>query len=343
MVFPQGTPKYGSGQKLKMGKRVFVSGATGFIGSRLVERLAESGAIVHALYRSEAKADLIRRDGVHLFKGDILDEESVSSAMKGCEKAFHVAAFAGVWSKDPSSIFRLNVDGALNVVRAASNCGTRRVLITSTAGILGPSDTASVDEKTPAPSSFFTPYEASKSLMEKKLGELSSPHPEVLIVNPTRVYGPGVLSESNGVTRMIGQYLDGKWRLIPGDGCSSGNYVHVEDVVQGHLLAMEKGKPGERYVLGGENITYNQLFDLTREIGGVNFRLFHVPLWLMLTLASMMGLWTRLTGIAPLILPGLVKKFNHNWIVSSEKAIQELGYNPRSAQKGIADCIKWFR
>ena len=343
MVFPKGTPGDGSGQKLNMGERIFVSGATGFIGSRLVEKLAENGAIVHALYRSEAKADLIRKDGVYLFKGDILDEESVSSAMKGCDLAYHVAAFAGIWSKDPSLIFRLNVDGALNVVRAAANCGTRRVLITSTAGILGPSDKVAVDEKTPTPASFFTTYEASKSLMEKKLGELSSPIPEVLIVNPTRVYGPGVLSESNRVTRMIGKYLNGKWKLIPGDGNSSGNYVHVEDVVKGHLLAMEKGKPGERYVLGGENITYNQLFDLTRKIGRVNFRLFHVPLWLMLSLASMMGLWTRLTGVPPLILPGLVKKINHNWIVSSEKAIKELGYNPRSAHEGIADCFKWFR
>lgn len=326
-----------------MGTRVFVSGATGFIGARLVVKLAESGSIVHALYRSEEKADLIRQDGVYLFKGDILDEDSIESAMKDCDAAFHVAAFAGVWSKDPSRIFRLNVDGALNVVKAAAKCGTRRVLITSTAGILGPSNRAAVDEKTPAPSSFFTDYEASKSLMEKKLGERSSPNPEVIIVNPTRVYGPGILSESNGVTRMIGKYLDGKWRFIPGDGKSSGNYVHVEDVVTGHLLAMEKGKSGERYVLGGENITYNQLFDLTRKLGGVNFRLFHIPLWLMLTLASMMGLWTRLTGIAPLILSGLVKKFNHNWIVSSEKAIKELGYTPRSAHEGISDCIKWFR
>jgi len=326
-----------------MQERVFVSGATGFIGSRLVEKLAESGSIVHALYRSETKADLIRQDGVHLFKGDILDEESIESAMKGCDVAFHVAAFAGVWSKDPSRIVKLNVDGALNVIHAAANCGTRRALITSTAGILGPSDSVAVDENTPPPSSFFTTYEESKSVMEKKLGELSSPNPEVIIVNPTRVYGPGVLSESNGVTRMIGQYLEGKWRLIPGDGNSSGNYVHVEDVVKGHLLAMEKGTPGERYILGGENITYNQLFDLTRDIGRVNFRLFHVPLWLMLTLASMMGLWTRLTGMAPLILPGLVKKFNHNWIVSSEKAIKELGYNPGSAHEGITDCIRWFR
>ncbi|MDX2431640.1 MAG: NAD-dependent epimerase/dehydratase family protein [Bacteroides sp.] len=326
-----------------MGERIFVSGATGFIGSRLVERLADGGSIVHAFYRTETKADLIRRKGVILFKGDILDEESVLSAMKGCDVAYHVAAFAGVWSKDPGLIYRQNVDGALNVVKAAASCGVKRVLITSTAGILGPSEGAAVNEETPAPSSFFTTYEASKSLMEKRLAELSASSPEVIIVNPTRVYGPGVLSESNGVSRMIGKYLDGDWKLIPGDGNSSGNYVYVEDVVSGHLLAMKNGLPGQRYVLGGENITYNQLFDLTREAGGVNYRLFHVPLWLMLTIARLMELWTSLTGVAPLILPGLVKKFNHNWIVSSEKAIKELGYNPMTAREGITKTVKWFQ
>ena len=326
-----------------MGKKAFVSGATGFIGSRLVERLANEGFIVHALYRSEAKAGLIRRKGVLLFKGDILNEESVISAMKTCDVAFHVAAFAGVWSKDSSLIYRQNVDGAMIVVRAARVCGTGRVLITSTAGILGPSDLRAVDEDTPAPSSFFTLYEASKASMEKRLGELSGPGPEVIIVNPTRVYGPGVLSESNGVTRMIGKYLAGTWRFIPGDGKSLGNYVHVEDVVSGHLLAMEKGMPGERYILGGENISYNQLFEISRERGGVNFRLFHIPLWLMLTVAWLMGLWTRLSGMAPLILPGLVRKFSHNWVVSSQKAIRELGYKPMNARDGIADTVEWLR
>lgn len=326
-----------------MGKTVFVSGATGFIGSRLVKRLADEGNTVHALYRSKTKADSIRRKEVQLFKGDILDEESVMAAMKGCEQAYHVAAFAGVWSKDASLIHRLNVEGPLNIIRAARSCGTSRVVVTSTAGILGPSVGEAVDENTPTPDSFFTPYEASKSAMELRLAELPDQDPEIIIVNPTRVYGPGVMSESNGVTKMIGQYLEGKWRFIPGDGKSSGNYVYVEDAVNGHLLAMEKGLPGERYVLGGENLSYNKLFEICREIGQVKFRLFHMPLWLMLSVASLMGLWTKISGMAPLILPGLVRKFNHNWIVSSGKAFKELGYKPMNAREGIGNTILWLK
>ena len=322
--------------------KVFVSGATGFIGSRLVEKLTGDGVTVHALYRSESKSGLIKKPGVVLFKGDILDKQSVLAAMKGCDQAYHVAAFAGVWARDPSLIFRLNVEGSMNVIGAAAEHGIERIVITSTAGVLGPAEEEAVHESSPPPSSFFTAYEESKFLLEQALSQRSEKSPEVVIVNPTRVYGPGLMSESNGVTRMIGRYVAGNWRLIPGNGNSSGNYVFVEDVVEGHLLAMSKGAAGERYVLGGENITYNQLFSIVRQISGKKFRLVHIPLWLMLTVAGLMKLITRITGIPPMILPGLVRKFNHNWIVSSDKAIRELQYHPLDARAGIEKTLDWL-
>jgi len=322
--------------------KVFVSGATGYIGIQLVKRLVEDGHTVHALYRSELKADLIRHPDVTLFKGDILDKSSLHRAMEGCEEAYHVAAFAGVWAKDPEIIFRLNVDGALNVIEAAGKQGIRRVVLTSTAGILGPSHKEAVHESSPDPESFFTDYEASKFQLEKQLLGRTDTDPEVVVVNPTRVYGPGYLSESNGVTKMIKQYVEGKWRLIPGNGKSSGNYVYVEDVVSGHLLAMQKGRPGERYVLGGENISYNQLFEFVREASGVRHRLFKIPLWIMLAAAGLMKGLSRLTGHPPLIVPDLVRKFNHNWIVSSQKATDDLGYQATKARTGIQLTVNWI-
>ncbi|MEA3462543.1 MAG: SDR family oxidoreductase [Bacteroidota bacterium] len=323
--------------------KVFVSGATGFIGIQLVKRLVSEGHTVHALYRSESKADMIRQSGVVLFKGDILDHASLEAALEGCEEAYHTAAFAGVWAKDPDLIYRLNVDGALNVIEIAGCQGVRRVVVTSTAGILGPSDKEAVHESSPAPASFFTDYEASKFLMEQRLLGRTATDPEVVLVNPTRVYGPGYLSESNGVTKMIKQYVEGKWRLIPGNGKSSGNYVHVEDVVSGHLLAMEKGKPGERYVLGGENISYLQLFDYVREVSGVRKKLFKIPLLFMLAAAGLMMVLSKLTGRPPLIVPNLVRKFNHNWIVSSDKAVRDLGYQPLDARMGITETVQWIK
>jgi len=323
--------------------KVFVSGATGYIGARLVSRLVSLGHVVHALYRSEEKAKLIADKNVRLFKGDILDEESILAAMQGCRQGYHVAAFAGVWARNPGTVHRLNVEATLNIINCAARQGINKMVITSTAGILGPSAGQPVDERTPPPGTFFTPYESSKWEMEQAIARLPVNDPQVVIVNPTRVYGPGLLSESNGVTRMLARYIQGKWKLIPGNGYKSGNYVYIEDVVTGHILAMEKGKPGERYVLGGENINYRQLFDLTREISGVSYRLFPVPLWLMLSASWLMKLYSRLSGKAPLIVPGLVRKFSHHWIVSSLKAREQLGYEPLDARKGLENTIRWLR
>ncbi len=300
------------------------------------------GNTVHALYRSEKKADLIRIKGVILFKGDILDKDSLARAMIGCSQVYHTAAFAGVWAKDRGLVFRLNVEGTLNVIDAAKNSGINRVVVTSTAGILGPSDKVPVNESSPPLSSFFTLYEESKFQMEQEVMKRNETVPEVVLVNPTRVYGPGFLSESNGVTKMIKQYVEGRWRLVPGNGESLGNYVFVEDVVTGHLLAMEKAKPGERYILGGENISYNQLFQYTRETSGIDKRLFKIPLWVMLLAAVLMKGISRITAQPPLIVPNLVRKFNHNWIVSSDKAICDLGYNPMGAKEGIEHTISWL-
>ncbi len=326
-----------SGEKI-----VCVTGATGFIGIQLVKRLVESGIMVHALYRSESKSGLIRIEGVKLFKGDISSKDSLKRAMAGCQQVYHIAAFAGVWAKDPEIVQQLNVEGTLNVIQAASETGVSRIVVTSTAGILGPSEHNPVNEDTPDPDSFFTQYEESKFIMEQELKKLPATAPEVVVVNPTRVYGPGFLSESNGVTKMIKQYVEGNWKLIPGDGNRSGNYAFVEDVVTGHLLAMEKGKSGERYVLGGENISYNQLFHYTREASGVTKRLYKIPLWLMLSAARMMMMISKLTGNPPMIVPNLVRKFNHNWVVSSDKAIAELGYQPLDAKTGIEKTVRWI-
>lgn len=323
--------------------RVFVSGATGYIGIQLVKRLAESGVKVHALYRSESKASLISFEGVELFKGDIMDKESLARAMEGCIQAYHVAAFAAVWAKDPGLFHRYNVEGTLELIDAARSAGVKRVVVTSTAGILGPSQNEPVHEDSPVPSSFFTLYEASKYEMEQKLKDISVNQPEIVLVNPTRVYGPGYLSKSNGMSLMIKKYISGKWRFIPGDGKRIGNYVFVEDVVSGHLLAMEKGRAGERYVLGGEDLSYNQLFELIRVSSSLRVPLYKVPLWILFLAAAIMILITKITGKPPLIVPSWVRKLTRNWIVSSEKAIRQLGYRPIAAREGIERTVAWIR
>ena len=322
--------------------KVFVTGATGFIGSRLVKVLAEKGYTIHALYRSESKAKLLEHPAIKLFKGDILDPAGLEIAMKGCQQVYHVAAFASVWEKDRSLIYRLNIEGSMNVIRASVKNNVKRIVCTSTAGVLGPSDDFPLNEDSPAPSSFFIDYESSKAILESVLHTFSLKGPEIIIVNPSRVYGPGLLTESNGVTRMIQKYIHGKWRFIPGNGKSTGNYVYINDVVNGHILAMQRGRNGERYILGGENVSYIDFFKTLSEVSGKKYFLLKIPLFFMLIISYLFMLKTFLFGSKPLITQALVRKFNHNFIISSAKASSELGYSPMSLRKGLEDTVNWL-
>lgn len=324
--------------------KIFVSGATGFIGSRLALRLANNGHQVHALYRDEHKTAIIQHPNIKLFKGDILDLESLIKPVEGCSQVYHTAAFARVWDKDPSLIYRQNIEGTMNVVRAGIISGVEKIVCTSTAGVLGPSRSDEmVDENTPCPLGYFIDYESSKMMMETILKTISLTGTEVVIVNPSRVYGPGILSESNGITRIILDYINGKWRIIPGDGKSIGNYVYVEDVVTGHIQAMEKGKSGERYVLGGTNMTFNELFGGLAELTGKRFFMVHLPLPIMQIISVIMLLIARISGRAPLIIPALVRKYNHNWNLSSAKAEKELNYRPVDFKTGAGITIDWLK
>ena len=321
---------------------IFVSGATGYIGSRLVNALAGKGHIVHALYRSENKTSELRHANIRLFKGDIMDAASLEKAMENCQQAYHIAAFANIWEKDNSIIYRLNIEGTMNVVQSAIRSNIGRIVCTSTAGVMGPSYNNPIDEDSPAPKFYFIDYERSKAILEKILKTISLSGIEIIIVNPSRVYGPGLMSESNGVTRMIERYIGGKWHIIPGNGKSKGNYVYIDDVVNGHILAMEKGRNGERYLLGGENMSYNQFFQTLKEVSGKKYFLLKIPLFFMLCIARLIMLKTYIFGVKPMITPDLVRKFNYNFNISSSKAMKELGYSPLNFRGGLQETLEWL-
>jgi farnesol dehydrogenase len=218
-------------------------------------------------------------------------------------------------------------------------------VFTSTAGVISPSQNGQPsDEYTPRWVDYFTDYERSKALAEKELLKLCQSNSlELVIVNPTRVYGPGLLSDSNGVTRMVKMYLEGRFRLLPGDGTSIGNYVYIDDVVEGHLAAMEKGTPGERYILGGENASFRQFFDILTQVSGKQLRLFNVPVGVMKFAARLMELRADLTGRAPLLTPPWVNKYLYHWELSSKKAAEELGYAPLPLAEGLRRTVEWLQ
>lgn len=324
--------------------KIFVTGATGFIGSKLCMKLADFGHHVHALYRSESKASILSHPAIHLFKGDIMDCRSLKTAMDGCQQIYHTAAFTDVWIKDESRIYELNVTGTLNILNAALETGIKDIVISSTAGVFGPSyNGIEVTEKSIRQMDFFIEYERTKAIAEEKALGFANNGMNIRVVNPTRVYGPGVLNPSNSVTKLIASYIAGKWRIIPGDGNSVGNYVFIDDVVNGHLLAMKNGKSGEKYILGGDNISYSDFFNLLGEISGKRRLMLRVPLSSIFFASDLAMMVNMLTGVKPFITKGLIRKFNYNWRVNSQKAISDLGYKPTPLKECLTKTIDWIR
>jgi farnesol dehydrogenase len=320
---------------------ILVTGATGFIGRRLVELLARRGESVHILCRPTANASF-KENNIKIYLGDILDASSVARAAAGCDRVFHLAAYARNWAKDPRKFYEINVDGTQNVLDAAVKTSVIKVVLTSSAVTFGPSNGLAVDESVARRASFFTEYEHSKSLAEECVRHYVQKGLDVVIVNPTRVFGPGLLNESNAVTKMIHLYLQGKWRLILGDGRGIGNYAFVDDILQGYLLAMEAGRAGEKYILGGENASYNDLFAMVSDLSKRKYRVLHIPATLALFLANIEKLRAQWFHNYPLITPSWVKTFLADWAFSCARAQRELGYKITPLREALAITISWL-
>lgn len=323
--------------------KVFITGATGYIGQRLALNLADAGHQVRALVRSPAKAGTIQHPNISFIEGSLSDGPALEAGTAGTDAVFHLAAYARVWAADPATYENINVEGTENVLQAALNNKVKKVVVTSTAGVVGPSGRAPAAEDSERQAPFFNEYEETKHRSEQVCREYARRGLEVVVVSPARVYGPGLGSESNPVTKLIDRFVHGSWRWVPGDGKGIGSYAFIDDVVAGHLLALEKGRSGEVYLLGGENASYSNFFGKLQQVSGVRKRLIHVPLGVLLLLSNLMVLWARLTRKPPLITPKWVRKYLYDWEVSSQKAINELGYPVTSLEEGIAQTIVWLK
>jgi nucleoside-diphosphate-sugar epimerase len=321
---------------------ILITGATGLIGGKLALHLAEGGHKVHALCRSATKAAKLSHQNITVFSGTMEDEPVIANALRGCDQVYHLAAFTGVWHKDPGYYTRINVDATRRLLQLALDAGVHKIVVTSTAGVFGPSDTTPLDEQSPAPGAFFTYYEESKAAMERMLLAFPDGPMKIVIVNPSRLYGAGPLNKSNSVTKLLVQYLRGTWRFLPGNGNKRGNYALLEDVVRGHILAMEKGADRHRYILGGENLSYRELFHKAGLAAGRNRIMIPFPNALMLISATLMKLLATLTGTPPMITPGWIRRYYHHWNLTSRKAERDLGYRITPFEEGVKTIIKAF-
>jgi len=312
----------------------FVTGATGFIGSSLVRALTDRGDRVRALCRSVPDLP----EGADGVAGDLLDPDSVRTAMRGCTRVFHLAAHARAGG--PTETYeRINVGGTQNIIDAARHHGCERVVFTSTCATLGPSNGEVHDETNIKDGPWFTPYERTKRLAEDLALESGL---DAILVHPSRVFGPGPLTPSNSVTRLVDLYRRGLFRFSLGDGSSIGNYVFVSDVVDGHLAAMARGRSGERYLLAGENASLRQFLDRVGECTGRPRTIVGVPPGLVRRLALLEERRASWTGGSPMISADHVDRFLANYAFTTAKAEAELGYAPRSLSRGIRQTLDWL-
>ena len=322
--------------------KILVTGGTGYIGTRLGKYLADRGEHVRLFGLPMPNADVMRHDRIEVLEGNILDRSMIQKAMAGCNRVYHLAAYARNWAKDSGTFCEVNVEGTRNVLETAFELCVNKVLFTSSNVTYGPSNGSPVNECTRRTVPFFTEYERSKAIAEQLVRQYVQRGLHAVIVNPTRVFGPGALTESNSATKMICRYVQGKWRLILGDGRAKGNYVFVDDLVKGHALAMEHGRPGENYILGGENISFEEFFVHLAAAAGRQYRMFHLPASIALAFSRFEQFRATWFQHFPMITPGWVKTFMADWVYSSDKAQHELGYTITPFGWALKRTLEWF-
>ena len=324
--------------------RTLLTGATGFIGGNLARELCRREYQVRALVRPGSNTLTIKDTPVESVPGDILDRESVARAMTGCQTVYHCAGAYTYWAKDPGVIHRTNVEGTANVLEAARQAQVDRVVYTSTVSTMGSPhgtlDGALADEDTPLePSHLVGNYKKSKYRAEQVALTMAAQGLPVVVVNPTFPVGPwDVKPTPSG--RLVLDFLLGR---IPAYVATGMNLVDVEDVAAGHILAMEKGRPGERYVLGNKNVTLKEILLMLQDLTGRPAPRWRTPLWLAIGAAYVdYVVEGKMLGREPrLPLEGL-KVSKTPMYVNCRKAVRELGQPQRPVEGALEKAVHWF-
>lgn len=323
--------------------KVLVTGSTGFIGRQLCLALATAGYEVKALCRNTNHPYLIKNPNIEPVLGNILYKQTLAKAMEGCEQVYHTAAMAKMWCRNPDDYYETNVTGTRNVLETAKICEVQKLVYTSTCGVWGPTIKQPMTETDPRITGFPIAYERTKYLAELEVQGFVKQGLPVVIVNPSRVYGEGPITDSNTVGKMISGYLKGTWRIIPGNGQQVANYVFLDDVVAGHIAAMDKGVPGERYILGGYDISFNDFFETLQLLSGKKRGMVRMPLKLIQFYSRLEWFKTRLTGIAPVFLPEFAERLKYDQKYSSNKAIAQLDYKITPFAEGLEKTVAYIK
>jgi dihydroflavonol-4-reductase len=321
---------------------VLVTGGSGFLGSAVVRALIARGARVRALVRSSSPPDNLRALDCEIAAGDLTDQESLKAAMRDVRYLFHVAADYRFWARDPSVILRVNVDGTRSLMQEALSAGVERIVYTSSVAALRVAGAKSpVDETAPLRAEeAIGAYKRSKTLAERLVEDmiLCDKLPAI-IVNPTTPIGPRDIKPTP-TGRIL---LDAARGRIPAFVDTGLNFAHVDDIAEGHLLAFERGRIGERYILGGENVLLHELLAVIAGVVGRRAPRLKLPRVPLFPLAFGAEAIARLTGKEPLLTVDGLRLARYRMFFTSAKAERELGYRSRPYQEGVVDALAWFR
>jgi dihydroflavonol-4-reductase len=318
-------------------KPTLVTGASGFLGWHIARLLTERGHHVRALFRPSSR---IRELQVECVPGDLCDPASLRSAIAGCGLLFHVAADYRLWSKDPGALYQSNIEGTRHLLKAAREAGIERIVYTSTVGCIGMPHDRLGDEDTPVSINDMTGhYKRSKWLAEQVALEEARAGLPVVIVNPTAPVGDHDWKPTP-TGKIIVDFLKGNMPAFVDTGL---NLVDARDTAEGHLLAAERGKPGERYILGCENLTLQQILSRLASLTGRKAPTLQVPYAVAYAAGAVSTAWAELTGKEPSAPLEGVRMARKKMFVTHAKAERELGFRPGNVTDALARAVAWFR
>lgn len=318
-------------------KPTLVTGASGFLGWHVAQLLVERGHRVRALVRPGSQ---LRDLDAETVTGDLRDPASLARAVAGCGLVFHVAADYRLWAADPGELYRSNVDGTRNLLQAASRAGVDRVVYTSTVGCIGIPRGGVGDEDCPARLGEMSgAYKRSKFLAEQAALEYAAAGLPVVMVNPTAPIGDHD-RKPTPTGKIVLDFLKGEMPAFIDTGL---NVVDARDVAMGHWLACERGRAGERYILGAENLTLAEILEKLAAIAGRPAPAVKLPYAVAYAAGVMTTAWARVSGTPPRAPLDAVRMARKKMFVSHAKAARELGYQPGSAEGALARAVAWFR
>jgi dihydroflavonol-4-reductase len=320
--------------------RALVTGATGFVGAAVARALVGAGWQVRALVRQGSDRSNLQGLPLEIAVGDLKLTASLDAALAGCGALFHVAADYRLGARDFEELYRTNVEGTLNLLSAARRAAVQRIVYTSSVATIGiPPDGTAGDENTPVDlANMIGHYKRSKYLAEQLVRDSMDSGVPVVIVNPSTPVGPGDVKPTP-TGRLV---LDAAAGRMPAYVDTGLNIVHVDDVAAGHLLAFDRGTPGERYILGGEDMTLRQILGLIAERAGRKPPRVRLPYAAVLPIAYLAEAYAKISGRSGRITLEGVRMSRKRMFFSSAKAVRELGYRWRPPSAAFDDAVRWF-